>query len=105
MTGKVIFQALLSLVAGGAFIAVGIYFLSERFLNKINESSSAQTEEVLKKNKFRAKGSGLTTLALGAITLVQALLLFTFPLAASWLSLIYLVFIMAAVLVLVIVFK
>ena len=104
MTGKVIFQALLSLVAGGAFIAVGIYFLSERFLNKINESSSAQTEEVLKKNKFRAKGR-LTTLALGAITLVQALLLFTFPLAASWLSLIYLIFIMAAVLVLVIVFK
>ncbi|MCR4580161.1 MAG: hypothetical protein K5681_07435 [Treponema sp.] len=105
MTGKVIFQAVLSIIAGIAFITIGIYFLSSRFLNKINEASSIQSEEVFKKNAFRAKGSGYITLALGALTLVMALLLFTFPIAASWISLVYLFFIMIAVMVLVFVFK
>ena len=127
MTAKVIFPAVLSIIAGAAFIAVGIYFLSSRFLQKLNEASAplpennseaadiknsaqatelqASREALICKNAFRAKGSGYTTLALGALTLVQAFLLFTFPIAASWLSLIYLFFVMAAVLVLVFVFK
>jgi hypothetical protein len=93
MTGKVIFQAVLSIIAGAAFIAVGIYFLASK------------AEAGNEKNAFRAKGCGLTTLALGALTLVHALLLFTFPVAASWLSLVYLCFVMIAVLVIVVIFR
>ena len=107
MTGKIIVQAVLSLMAGAAFNAVGIYFLSSKFLDKLNEASPKNDEDdsLKRKNAFRAKGSGYTSLALGALTLVQALLLFTFPAAASWLSLIYLFFIMIAVLILVFVFR
>ena len=105
MTGKVIFQAILSILAGAAFIAVGLYFLSSRFLQKLNEAAADKSEEACKKNAFRAKGCGLTTLALGALTLVMALLLFSFPVAASWISLVYLFFIMIAVLAVVFIFK
>ena len=102
MTVKVIFQAVLSILAGAAFIAVGIYFLSSRFLKKLNEASNSNNNEG---NSFRAKGSGYTSIALGAVTLVQALLIFTFPTAASLLSLVYLFFILAAVIILVYIFK
>ena len=102
MTVKVIFQAVLSILAGAAFIAVGIYFLSSRFLKKLNEASNSNNTEG---NSFRAKGSGYTSIALGAVTLMQALLIFTFPTAASLLSLVYLFFILAAVIILVYIFK
>ena len=105
MTAKVIFQAVLSIAAGAAFIAAGIYFLSSRFLQKLNEAAPGQNDDQLRRNAFRAKGSGLTSLALGAVTLVQALLLFTFPAAASALSLAYLFFILIAVIILVFIFK
>ena len=117
-----IFQAVLSIAAGADFIAVGIYFLSSRFLAKLNEASApapapqnaeskaaqdaeVTQEAVFRRNAFRAKGSGYTALALGALTLAQAFLLFSFPAAASALSLVYLSFILIAVIILVFVFK
>ena len=105
MTGKVIFQAILSIIAGAAFIAVGIYFLSSRFLQKLNEAAADKSEEACKKNAFRAKGSGLTALSLGVLTLVWGLMLFTFPQIAAPLALVYMIFLIAAFGCLMLVFK
>lgn len=105
MSAKLIFQAVLGIIAGIAFIAVGFYFLSSRFLGKLNEASPVQSDEAFRKNEMRAKGSGYITLALGALTLVHSLMILTFPQVSNWLSLAYLVLVMISVLVLVFVFK
>ena len=99
MSIKVIFLGILALIAGLAFVAVGIYFLSQKFLDKLNQSNSD------KKNEFRARGSGFTAISLGVLTIVWALMLFTFPQIAPALALVYMVFLIAAFGVLMVVFK
>ena len=99
MTAKILLLAILSIFAGLSFIIVGIYFLSQKFLDKLNESNSD------KRNEFRAKGSGLTSIALGALTIVWALLLFSFPDISKYISLIYMFFLILAFSTLVIIFK
>ena len=99
MTAKILLLAILSIFAGLSFIIVGIYFLSQKFLDKLNESNSD------KRNEFRAKGSGLTSISLGALTIVWALLLFSFPEISKYISLIYMFFLILAFSTLVIIFK
>lgn len=96
-----IFSGIMSLV----FIAVGIYFLSERFLEKLNESSPVKTEEAFKKNKFRSKGCGLVSLSLGFLTVVWIAIIFTFPAMLTILALIYMFIILDSVIALMYIMK
>ena len=130
MSAKLILLCVLAFVAGAGFIAVGIYFLSKGFLEKLNAStlpsaipselaqpskdyepssqnppSTSQADIILKKNEFRAKGSGLTAISLGALTIVWALMLLSIPQIAPALALIYMIFLIAAFCVLTFVFK
>ena len=99
MNVKIIILGILALLAGLVFIAAGIYFLSQKFLDKINESKNDR------KNAFRAKGSGLTAISLGVLTLVWGLMLFTFPQIAAPLALVYMIFLIAAFGCLMLIFK
>ena len=99
MSIKVIFLGILAIVAGISFIASGVYFLSPNFIDKLNKSNSD------KRNEFRARGSGFTAISLGALTIVWALMLFTFPQIAPALALVYMVFLIAAFGVLMVVYK
>lgn len=95
----------ISFVMSLIFIAVGIYFLSSRFLDKLNEASSVKSEEAFKKNKFRSKGCGLVSLSLGFLTLVWAFIIISFPMILNTLALIYMLFILSAVIALMIIMK
>ena len=109
MSAKVIVLGVLSIITGIALCAVGIYFLSQKFLQKLNDSFQSESEvlsdEVKNKNAFRAKGSGLTAIALGAVTFVWGLCMLSLPQIISALVLIYMLFLIAAFLVLYFVFK
>ena len=104
MSAKIIVLAVLAFVAGLSFIGTGIYFLSGSFLEKLNASSAAD-ETARKKNEFRAKGSGMTAVSLGALTLVWAGMLLSFPQIAAALGLVYMFFLIAAFGVISVVFK
>ncbi len=89
---------------GFVFLGVGIHFLSKKFLNKLNEASS-NNQELLKHNQIKAKGSGYVALALGALTLVWAILFLLIPSAIPLLALIYMIFLIISFLVLTFVFR
>ncbi len=89
MNLKIVLLFILSLLMSFVLIAVGIYFASEKFLNKLNESSAIKNVQTFAKNKVRAKGSAYISLGLGALTLVWAVMLIMFPGLSSYLSLIY----------------
>ena len=95
----------ISFVMAIIFIAVGIYFLSSKFLDKLNEASSVKSEEAFRKNKFRAKGCGLVSLGVGFLTFVWALIIISFPMILNALALVYMLFILAAVIALMIIMK
>lgn len=96
---------ILTFVMGIAFCAIGIYFLSQKFLNKLNEASPKKSEESFKHNSFRAKGSGYVSLSLGALTLIWGIFFILLPQIIPILALIYMIFLVAAFLVLNFVFK
>lgn len=96
---------ILSLIAGVAFIAGGIYFLSEKFLQKINEATPNLNEESIRKNTFRAKGTGYVSFSVGALTFVFAIMLFMFPALATALALFYMIMLVFAFLSLVIIYR
>ena len=97
MSVKLIILFVLSLIAGISFIAIGI--------NKLNESAAVQDEAHLKLNSWRAHNSANIAIALGALTLVWAFMLFTFPQIAPALSLIYMIMLVIAFCFLNVVFK
>lgn len=105
MISKIIVLGILSIAAGIAFIAAGIYFLTSRFLQTINDASADKSPENLKRNGLRAKSSGYVSLGIGALTLVLAFMLFSFPQIASPLVLVYMFFLLAAVSVLLVMYK
>lgn len=105
MTTKLIVFLCFSVIAGIGFVAVGIYFLSQAFLNKLNASAPDKSAEGKKKNEFRAKGCGFVSISLGALTLVWGLFVFMFPSLAPVLSLIYMLSLVAAFSVIVFVFR
>ena len=96
---------ILSFIAGLAFCAAGVYFLLPGYLDKLNEAAADKSPESLHKNQLRAKSSGYVALGLGALTLVLAFMLLTFPQIASPLVLVYMFFLLAAVSVLLVVYK
>ena len=96
---------ILSFIAGLAFCAAGVYFLLPGYLDKLNEATADMSPESLRKNQFRAKSSGYVALGLGALTLVLAFMLLTFPQIASAMVLVYMFFLLAAVSVLLVVYK
>ena len=96
---------ILSFIAGAAFFAAGIYFLLPGFLDKLNEAASDKSEENLRKNQLRAKSSGYVALGLGALSIVFAFMLISFPQIASALVLTYMIFLLAAVSVLLVMYK
>ena len=99
MNSKNLLMAVLFFISGLSFAAIGIYFLSKKFLNKLNESKQDP------KNAFRAKGSGYTAIGLGALTIVFGAFSLAFSSAATIMALIYLFILMLAVVVLIIVFR
>lgn len=105
MSAKLILLFILSLSAGIGFIGVGIYFLSSSFAEKLKNASPTSDEKSQRKINFRARGSGYTAIATGALTLVWGITLFMIPQAASVLALIYMIFLIAAFSVLTFVFK
>ena len=104
MSIKIVVLIVLAFLAGLAFIGAGIYFLSASFLEKLNASSAAD-EVSRRKNTFRAKGSGMTAISLGALTIVWGLMLLSFPQIAAALGLVYMFFLIAAFGVITLVFK
>ena len=96
---------ILSFIAGLAFCAAGIYFLLPGYLDKLNEAASDKSPENLRKNQLRAESSGYVALSLGALTLVFAFMLLSFPQIASPLVLVYMIFLVAAVSVLLVMYK
>ncbi len=96
---------ILSFIAGLAFLAAGVYFLLPGYLNKLNEAAADKSPENLRLNALRAKSSGYVALGLGALTLVFAFMLLSFPQIASPLVLVYMLFLLAAVSVLLIMYK
>ena len=96
---------ILSFIAGVAFCAAGVYFLLPRFLVKLNEATADKSPENLRRNALRAKASGYVALGLGALTLVFSFMLLSFPQIASPLVLVYMFFLLAAVSVLLVMYK
>ena len=96
---------ILSFIAGVAFCAAGVYFLLPGFLDKLNEAAADKSPETQRKNQLRAKSSGYVALGLGALTLVLAFMLISFPQIASPLVLVYMIFVLAAVSVLLVMYK
>lgn len=96
---------ILFFIAGVAFCAAGVYFLLPGFLNKLNEAAADKSPENLRKNQLRAKASGYVALGLGALTLVLGFMLISFPQIASPLVLVYMFFLLAAVSVLLVMYK
>ena len=96
---------ILSFIAGVAFCAAGVYFLLPRFLDKLNEATADKSPENLRRNALRAKASGYIALGLGALTLVFSFMLLSFPQIASPLVLVYMLFLLAAVSVLLVMYK
>ena len=96
---------ILSFIAGLAFCAAGVYFLLPQFLDKLNEAASDKSPETQRKSQLRAKSSGYVALGLGALTLVLAFMLISFPQIASPLVLVYMIFVLAAVSVLLVMYK
>ena len=96
---------ILSFIAGVAFCAAGVYFLLPGFLEKLNEAAADKSPEHLRRNQLRAKSSGYVALGLGALTLVLAFMLISFPQIASPLVLVYMIFVLAAVSVLLVMYK
>lgn len=95
----------MSLFAGIAFIAIGIYFLSAKFSNKLLESNPDKDEKSQRRMVFRAKGSGYTALSIGALTIMWGIMIFTFPQTISVLALIYMILLIIAFSVISFVFK
>ena len=96
---------ILSFIAGVAFCAAGVYFLLPGYLEKLNDAAADKSAEGLRKNQLRAKSSGYVALGLGALTIVLAFMLLSFPQIASPLVLVYMLFVLAAVTVLLIMYK
>lgn len=96
---------ILFFIAGLAFCAAGVYFLLPGFLDKLNEAAADKSPENLRKNQLRAKASGYVALGLGALTLVLGFMLISFPQIASPLVLVYMIFLLAAVSVLLVMYK
>ena len=105
MSVKNVIQCCLFVLAGTALLLAGIYFLSGRFLRRLDESSPAQTEDSFRRNRIRAKGSGYTAVSLGVLTLVWAAMLLGFPSLTAALSLVYMFFLLLAVIVLMFIFR
>ena len=96
---------ILSFIAGVAFCAAGVYFLLPGFLDRLNEAASDKSPETQRKNQLRAKSSGYVSLGLGSLTLVLAFMLISFPQITSPLVLGYMIFVLAAVSVLLVMYK
>ena len=96
---------ILSFIAGLAFLAAGVYFLLPGYLNKLNEAASDKSPENLRRNALRAKSSGYVSLGLGALTIVFAFMILSFPQIISPLVLVYMIFLLAAVSVLLVMYK
>ena len=96
---------ILSFIAGAGFCSAGVYFLLPGFLDKLNEAAADKSPDAQRKNQLRAKASGYVALALGALTLVLAFMLLSFPQIASPLVLVYMIFVLIAVTVLLVMYK
>ena len=96
---------ILSFIAGLAFCAAGVYFLLPQFLDKLNEAASDKSPETQRKNQLRAKSSGYVALGLGVLTIVFAFMMLSFPQITSPLVLVYMFFMLAAVSVLLVMYK
>ena len=105
MITKILLLAIAFIIAGVSFIAAGIYFISSRFLNKLNEAAPQKDPETFKKNAFRSKGFGYTSLGLGALTIVWGIITFIAPQAAAVMGLVYLFILMIAVFILIFMFR
>ena len=97
--------AILSIIAGVAFTAAGVYFLSGSYLNKLNEATPKKSPENLAKNKLRAKASGYVGLGIGSLTIMFGVMLLMFPTIAPALALTYMVILMIACIILVAAYK
>ena len=83
--------AILCFIAGFAFIATGIYFLTPGFQNKM---------------KLRhTKAISYIALGLGAFTIIWSAMLLTFPEIQAILALVYMFFLLGAVTVLMLLMK
>lgn len=105
MSAKIIVLFVLSLIVGIALIGAGIYFLSKRYISKLNEASPDQEKTTLKKNELRAKVSAYISFALGALTLVWASIILVMPQMAAILAIVYMFFLLAGSIILIYTYK
>ena len=102
---KIILLAVLCFISGVIFLFVGLKFLSKKFLEKLNESSAQNDEATFKHNSFRCKGCGYTSLGIGALTVVNGIMILLMPGIATYLAFVYMLLLIIAFAVLMIVFK
>lgn len=96
MNIKFIILLILSLIMGIVFFVAGFYFLSKKYIIKLNEATPDKSPEKLKKNEIRSKGCGYVAFGVGGITLTWAFLMFLMPSAIYLLALIYMIFLIIA---------
>ena len=105
MNTKTIILAIFCFLAAVLFITAGIYFLSQKFIEKLNEASPDKSPEALKKNSSRAKGSAYISLGIGGLSLALGAISLSFPQAAPVMALTYMILLMIAVFALIFVYK
>lgn len=105
MPVKILVFTILSFIAGAGFIAAGIYFLGEKFVQKLNDADPEKSELSERRNAFRAKGTGLVALSVGALTLVFAAMLIVFTPIAAALALTYMILLVLAFAALVVIYR
>ncbi len=91
MNNKIIVLFVLCLISGIVFIAAGVYFLSNKYLEKINEVSSKNSVDYEKKNKIKCKIYGYSSIAIGALTLVWGIAVKLMPESIYILALVYMI--------------
>lgn len=105
MALKFIILGICSIICGTVLFFTGLYFASEKFITKLNESTGELSENKRKVNVFKAKGSGYTTQVLGGITVLWGILVLCFPSIISILALIYMILLIVAFSVIYFAFK
>ena len=105
MNGKIIFLAVMCFFMAVVFAAMGIYFLSSRFLQKLNDASAEKSEQIIKKNRLRAKGSGYITVGLAALTLFLGILVLLFSAIAPYLAVSYMILLIIALIILIFLYR
>lgn len=93
---KIVLLFVLSLISGILFIMAGFYFLSKKYLEKMNEFSAKTKVDYKKANEKKCKIYGYSSIAIGAITAVWGIFVKLIPESVYMLALVYMIVLVIA---------